>query len=316
MRKARVGDGRGMRRASGSWRWRSASAAPPRRRVPTTSPPRSRRRPPRSSRTRAFAIGFAGDVTTLPDGEGYIAARIRPGTQTPCAATDLADPGDGVVIGAGRLLGAFSVAGSYTADEPGTYLVCAWITAQGDESGPPASATVIVRPPVLRLAGTAPERVSPGEPFDVTVDYDAEVSRYLTGVVFRGTRCPIQIHNLGALVGAAGGRRRRQRRSDRPGVGDPHASGSRGPARTRCAATSTSRSSAASGRIWSSRRRRSPSSRRFAAAAASAAAGRSTASARAACRASLRGGWRAAGARHAARRGGSARTAASRARAA
>ena len=103
------------------------------------------------------------------------------------------------------MLGAFSVAGSYTADEPGTYLVCAWITSQGNESGPPSAATVTVRLPLLRLTGTAPERVSPGEPFDVTVDYDAEVSRYLTAVVFRGTRCPIRIHNLGALVGSPPG---------------------------------------------------------------------------------------------------------------
>ena len=153
----------------------------------------------------AFAIGFAGDMTTLPDGEGYIDARIRPGTQTPCAATDVADPGARVVIGAGRLVGAFSVAGNYTADEPGTYLVCAWITAQGGESGPPARASVIVRPPVLRLAGTAPERVAPAEPFDVTVDYEAEVSRYLTAVLYRGTRCPIQIHNFGALIGEPAG---------------------------------------------------------------------------------------------------------------
>src|SRR5436190_18746625 len=54
-----------------------------------------------------FAVGFAGDMTALPDGEGYIAARIRSGTQIPCAATDAADPGDRLFIGAGRLVGAF-----------------------------------------------------------------------------------------------------------------------------------------------------------------------------------------------------------------
>lgn len=168
--------------------------------TPTISPPATA-----VVEDAAFAVGFAGDVTTLPDGEGYLSARIRSGTRTPCGATDLADPGDRLVIGAGRLVGAFSVAGSYTADEPGTYLVCAWITSQGNESGPPAAATVIVRPPVLRLTGTAPERVSPGEPFDVTVDYEAEVSRYLTVVAFRGTRCPIGIHRLGVLVGQPAG---------------------------------------------------------------------------------------------------------------
>lgn len=204
MRKTRVGNGRGMRMGIGLAALAIGLAAPAAAArahevTATISAP-----PTAVVEDTAFAVGFAGDMTTLPGGDGFIDARIRPGTQTPCAATDAADPGDRLVIGAGRLVGAFSVTGSYTADEPGTYLICAWITAEG-ESGPPTQASVIVRPPVLRLTGTAPARVSPGEPFDVTVDYEAEVSRYLTAVAFRGTRCPIGIHRLGALVGDPAG---------------------------------------------------------------------------------------------------------------
>jgi hypothetical protein len=152
----------------------------------------------------AFAIGFAGDVTALRDGDGYVEARIRPGVQAPCAATERQDPGDPVLFSPpayGRVSGAFSVVGSYVADEPGEYRICAWIEDEFAASGPPVSTTVTVRPPVLRLTATAPRRVSIGEPFAITVDYQAEVSRYLTVLVVRGTRCAITSRNLGAISG-------------------------------------------------------------------------------------------------------------------
>jgi len=151
-----------------------------------------------------FSIAFAGDVTSLPGGEGYVEARIRSGLRTPCAARELQDPGERVLIGppgANHVHGAFGVVGSFEADEPGEYLICAWIADRFNESGPPAAATMIVRPPVLRLAGTAPRRVSIREPFTVTVDYVAEVARYLTVLVLRGTRCPGTSRTLGAIFG-------------------------------------------------------------------------------------------------------------------
>jgi hypothetical protein len=152
----------------------------------------------------AFEIGFAGDVTSLPDGEGYVSARIRSATQTPCAATELADPGDSVIIGppgANRVKAPFSLGGRYTAVAPGEYLICAWIQDEFGESGPPATARMTVRAPVLSIAASAPASVKIGEPFDVTVDYQAEVPRYLTVLVVHATRCSPNSRTLGAIFG-------------------------------------------------------------------------------------------------------------------
>ncbi len=148
-----------------------------------------------------FAIQFSGDMSPLPRGEGYLSARIRPGTQTPCAATELADPGDSVFLRGGSIAGAFSIAGRYTAAAPGQYLICAWVQGELLESGPPTAATMTVRPPVLRLAAAAPRRVAIGDPFELTVDYEAEVPRFLTVLIRRATRCPVASRSLGAIFG-------------------------------------------------------------------------------------------------------------------
>jgi hypothetical protein len=151
-----------------------------------------------------FAIAFAGDVTPLPDGEGYVSARIRSGTRTPCAATEIEDPGDPVLFGlpvSNHVKGVFRLVGRYTADAPGEYLICTWIQDEFAASGPPAAITMTVRPPVLRLAATAPARVSPGAPLHVAVDYQAEVPRFLSVLVVRATRCPITSRRLGAIFG-------------------------------------------------------------------------------------------------------------------
>jgi hypothetical protein len=100
-----------------------------------------------------------------------------------------------------RVKGAFSVAGRYTPDAPGEYLVCAWIQDEFGASGPPVAASMTVRPPVLRIAASAPAGVSRGVPFEVTVDYQAEVPRYLTVLVVRAPRCPISSRTLGAIFG-------------------------------------------------------------------------------------------------------------------
>ena len=151
----------------------------------------------------AFTIQFSGDVTTLPDGEGYVEARIRRGTRTPCAATELEDPGDGVSfrpILSNRVLGAFSISGDYTADAPGDYLICAWVEDEYGVSGPPTSATMSVRPPALRITASAPASASPGSTFAVTVDYEAEVPRYLTVLVVRASSCSINARELRRLA--------------------------------------------------------------------------------------------------------------------
>jgi hypothetical protein len=153
----------------------------------------------------AFTIGFSGDTTSLPDGEGYVEARIRRGTRTPCAATELEDPGDGISfrpILSNRVIGAFSIAGSYVADTPGDYLVCAWIVNEYSESGPPVAATMTVRPPVLALTAAAPATATPGVPFDVTVGYDAEVPRYLSVLVVHASSCSVNARDLRRIVPA------------------------------------------------------------------------------------------------------------------
>lgn len=149
-----------------------------------------------------FAIQFSGDMSSLRYGEGYLSARIRPGTQTPCATSESADPGDPVSLnGPVRIEGAFNIAGRYTADAPGDFLICVWVLGEGLQSGPPTAATMTVRPPVLRITAAAPGRVAIGDPFEVTVDYEAEVPRYLTVLVRPATRCPVASRNLGAIFG-------------------------------------------------------------------------------------------------------------------
>ena len=73
-----------------------------------------------------FAINFAGDATTLPDGKGELDAKIRPGIAAPCASTASADPGDDVYFYP-YVKGTFSVIGNYKANNPGVYRVCAWV---------------------------------------------------------------------------------------------------------------------------------------------------------------------------------------------
>ena len=151
------------------------------------------------SEDSAFTIGFTGDVTSLPDGEGYVEARIRPGTRVPCAATERDDPGEAVLfrpILSNRVLGAFSISGSYVADTPGDYLICAWVEDEYGESGPPVAATMTVRRPTLQITATAPANVRPGAAFAVTVDYAAEVPRYLTVLVVNASNCSVSVRDL------------------------------------------------------------------------------------------------------------------------
>jgi hypothetical protein len=151
------------------------------------------------SEDSAFPIAFSGDVTTLPDGEGYVEARIRPGTRTPCAATERDDPGESVLfrpILSNRVLGAFSISGSFVADTPGDYLICAWVEDEYGESGPPTAAAMSVRRPALRITANAPATATPGAAVAVTVDYAAEVPRYLTVLVVRASNCAASARDL------------------------------------------------------------------------------------------------------------------------
>ena len=146
-----------------------------------------------------FAIGLSGDVTGLDNGDGELDAEIRPAGGAPCAPTPQLDPGDSVRISESRVSGPFSVAGSYAAAAPGDYLICAWISDNITEWGLPGSATVTVRPAVFQIAATAPGRVQRLTPFVVTVNYTAEVPRYLTVLVARASNCSISSDGLRAI---------------------------------------------------------------------------------------------------------------------
>jgi hypothetical protein len=150
--------------------------------------------PPASapSEDSEFSIVFTGDATSLPYGTGYLEAKIRRVTNVPCAASDTDDPGDDVATRpslSGRVAGAFEVTGTYVADTPGEYLICAWVESNELESGPPASATMTVRPPVLALTATAPASARRGAAFPVAVSYQAEVPRQLTVLVAHASGC-------------------------------------------------------------------------------------------------------------------------------
>ena len=139
-----------------------------------------------------FPMVFSGDVTSLGPGGGYIRARIRPAGGPPCAPDENADPGTAVDFGgafADSIEGPFRSVGSYVADEPRDYLICAWVLDALGETGPPSAAMVTVRPPVLRIAIRAPATARTGRPFTVRVDYQAEVPRYLTVLVVRSPGC-------------------------------------------------------------------------------------------------------------------------------
>ena len=157
---------------------------------PTIAPPPTP--PPEDS---GFAIGFSGDATSLGDGDGYLYARIRPTGGVPCAPSPDSDSGDRIYIdGASsgrRVSGRFSVSASYVAAAPGDYVICAWLEDGYEEWGPAASATMSVRAPVQQITISAPAQVARKTPFAVTVNYQAEVPRYLTVLVVRASSCSI-----------------------------------------------------------------------------------------------------------------------------
>lgn len=157
--------------------------------APTIVPPTST--PPEDS---GFVIGFSADVTSLSSGDGYLYARIRPSGGVPCAPNPDSDPGDTIYLDGSssrRVSGRFSLNGSYVAAAPGDYLICAWIEDGYEEWGPAGSATVSVRAPVQQIIVSAPSSVRRGTPFTVTVNYQAEVPRYLTVLVVRASSCSV-----------------------------------------------------------------------------------------------------------------------------
>lgn len=144
--------------------------------------------PPEDS---AFGIALSGDVSGLRFGDAYLYVKVRRAGGTPCAPVQRSDPGESVVRFE-DVSDVFTYTASYTAPEPGEYLICAWLEeAISGDSGPPASAGMTVRAAVLELAAAAPRTVAQRTPFAVDVAYRAEVPRYLTVLLARTASCSV-----------------------------------------------------------------------------------------------------------------------------
>lgn len=111
-----------------------------------------------------FAIQFTGDASGLADGDGSLDAKIRRGTQAPCASHESADSGDAIVTTPLLVEGAFVATGTCVADVPGDHTICAWLSHGLDDQAVPVSATMTVRAAVLRLLPPRPSPYSPAAP--------------------------------------------------------------------------------------------------------------------------------------------------------
>jgi hypothetical protein len=95
----------------------------------------------------AFAIAFTGDVSSLPGGAGKVESKIRRGVSVPCAPAESQDSGD--YLDGSLVDNAYRLAVRRVADDPGDYRICAWVVDDDGASGPPATATLTVRPAML-----------------------------------------------------------------------------------------------------------------------------------------------------------------------
>jgi hypothetical protein len=153
--------------------------------VPPASPP---------AEDSGFPIVASGTADGFADGDAELTAKIRP-AGAPCAPRPEDDSGDRI-DGLNRVLvaGTFSLTGSQVLRTAGNYVICAWLEeeccAPVARVGP-VSVTMAVRVPQLTIGMRAPASVTVGQPFEVTVDYFAEVPRYLSVVVARASSCSI-----------------------------------------------------------------------------------------------------------------------------
>lgn len=144
-----------------------------------------------------FPITFSGNASDFQDGEAYLFAELAPAGGQACGPTPGTNDGTSVSGADRRAVAAtFTVTGSAVLPFATTYLVCAWLTETaipccGERIDPPVSATVVVRAPNLAITASAVSRVAVGTPFEVTVNYSAEVPRRLTVLVTRASSCSI-----------------------------------------------------------------------------------------------------------------------------
>ena len=161
--------------------------------APPASPP---------SEDSGFAIVVSGTSDGFADGDAELIVKIRP-AGAPCAPAPEDDSGDRI-DGLNYVLveGTFSRTGSHVLPTAGNYVICGWL--EEDCCSPvarvgPVSVTMAVRAPQLTIGLRAPVSVSVGQPFEVTVEYFAEVPRYLSVVVARASSCSISSSALKAI---------------------------------------------------------------------------------------------------------------------
>jgi hypothetical protein len=155
--------------------------------------------PPASpvAESSGFAIGFSGNAGDFPSAKAYLFAEIAPAAGVACAPTPSANVGSSVSGADGQsVVGVFGTTGSAVLETATTYQVCAWLTESsipccGERIDPPVTGTVTVRGPILAITTSAAAQVAAGTPFEVTVNYQAEVPRRLTVLVTRASSCSI-----------------------------------------------------------------------------------------------------------------------------
>ena len=124
-----------------------------------------------------YQLTFSGNS----DGSLRLYAVIKPAGGQPCGPTRDADNGGTSVITGRNINGAYSETLNFTSDEPGDYLVCAWVqTGSGATSANAANArTVTVRTPRATGAFQVPAEVQAGSEFQVAFSAQNEVERRL-----------------------------------------------------------------------------------------------------------------------------------------
>ncbi|MGH2900285.1 MAG: hypothetical protein ACRDMZ_16545, partial [Solirubrobacteraceae bacterium] len=147
------------------------------------------------SEDSGFAVIVTGSADGFRDNDAYLTAKIRPAGAA-CAPVPEDDSGariDGVRSELVR--GAFTITASHVLADQGSYVICAWLEEDCCLSPSlrigPISTLMAIRPPQLLIAMAAPARVTVGQPFEVSVNYFAEVPRALSVIVARASSCSI-----------------------------------------------------------------------------------------------------------------------------
>ena len=156
--------------------------------------------PAESITTQIIASG------TTTNGETVLSATYKASGGQGCGSNYSADGGETIFSDRRVEEVSFTHSENHEFARAGSYLLCAWLNDEsqlGDPVVATASLTVVVRPPHLTLAISAPPVVSTGQTFQITTTAQAEVSRTVNEYTIpnTGRGCPA---NAGATVDASG----------------------------------------------------------------------------------------------------------------